>query len=579
VRRELHESLQAALGDLARVEIVPEHPLLAEVQAKGLQQALDGWNLLSDAKIHFVLIDFADGRYVIQARQYDGLTGLASPVVRRSENSDRQLVAHEAALLVDKDFGMVGTIAADARGFKASGDKVDIFLKGGKVGAPLDHWVKKGDVFAVAQIIKQGGARQRSYRVPWTLLQVASEPKEGVCHCRLFYRHENPLPSAATVAGYRCLKLGTTQGPLRLRIVADDRSSTPLPGLQVQVGDNSFQDPPRERTSTRADGFVKSDRPYTNVAFVRILKANVPLAQVPVEILDTRTVTCSLSVQPGADRRGHLYARRDRWIRRLYDSLDVSATLVREINAPIGPARADALAKAEGALKGLQDDIADLTGEQEVLRKDAQALKIKLDLGEGDQRLQELRGQRDELQHFITELTDIVQKEKDPQRQLWRQLVEQARLLEGQADFAGALALYERVVREGGGDPKLRQYVDALKRAWTLKPGSAHVKARAFIYETWPKLQSAAQLKANLDQARAALRACQDAGDSLSPRMLVKANGEHAARLEKEAGILRPQESEDDRKTAESILVLTEELKKLNHDARDLARRGKSETK
>src|SRR5262249_12642053 len=163
--------------------------------------------ILSDAKIHFVLIDFADGRYVIQARQYDGLTGLASPVVRRRENSDRQLVAREAALLVDKDFGMVGTVAGDARALKASGDKVDIFLKGGKVGASQDHWVKKGDVFAVAQIINQGGARQRSYRVPWTLLQVAQEPKDGLCRCRLFFRHENPLPAAATIAGYRCLKL------------------------------------------------------------------------------------------------------------------------------------------------------------------------------------------------------------------------------------------------------------------------------------------------------------------------------------------------------------------------------------
>src|SRR5262249_12060824 len=48
VERQLGDSLQAALGDLARVEIVHEHPLLAEVETKGLQQALDGYSVLSD---------------------------------------------------------------------------------------------------------------------------------------------------------------------------------------------------------------------------------------------------------------------------------------------------------------------------------------------------------------------------------------------------------------------------------------------------------------------------------------------------------------------------------------------------
>ena len=36
VKRELHDSLQAALGDLARVEVVTDHPRLQEVLARGL---------------------------------------------------------------------------------------------------------------------------------------------------------------------------------------------------------------------------------------------------------------------------------------------------------------------------------------------------------------------------------------------------------------------------------------------------------------------------------------------------------------------------------------------------------------
>ena len=55
-------------------------------------------------KIHFVLIDFVHGQYEISARQYDGTTGLASPVVRQAQTGDRLLVAREAALLVYRDF-------------------------------------------------------------------------------------------------------------------------------------------------------------------------------------------------------------------------------------------------------------------------------------------------------------------------------------------------------------------------------------------------------------------------------------------------------------------------------------------
>jgi hypothetical protein len=124
VERQIGDSLRAALGDLARVEIVHQHPLLAEVEAKGLQQALDGYSVLSDTKTHFVLIDFVDGRYEIQARQHDGFTGLASPV-RHSSTADRQLVARSATLLIDQDFGLAGTLEQVENG------RVTVKLKGG----------------------------------------------------------------------------------------------------------------------------------------------------------------------------------------------------------------------------------------------------------------------------------------------------------------------------------------------------------------------------------------------------------------------------------------------------------------
>src|SRR5262249_52938764 len=66
VKRQLEDYLQHTYGKLAMVRVLREHPLLDEVRRKGLQQALDGWDGLSDAKTHFVLIDFVNGRYELK---------------------------------------------------------------------------------------------------------------------------------------------------------------------------------------------------------------------------------------------------------------------------------------------------------------------------------------------------------------------------------------------------------------------------------------------------------------------------------------------------------------------------------
>src|SRR5437660_1516012 len=202
VQRELRDSLQAALGDLAKVEVVRDHPRLREVETKGLKHALDGWNFISDAKMHFVLIDFV----------------------------------------------------------------------------------------GVSQVGDQGGAGQNAFRVPWTILQVVDDARDGKCLCLLFHRYDNPLADAAGVLGYRCLKLGTITAPLRLRVVSDDRLGTPLNGRRVQISARDFQETALEQRSTNSDGLVTSVQPYQNVAFVRVFDAATPLAKIPVEIIDDRMI-------------------------------------------------------------------------------------------------------------------------------------------------------------------------------------------------------------------------------------------------------------------------------------------------
>jgi hypothetical protein len=151
-------------------------------------------------------------------------------------------------------------------------------------------------------------------------------------------------------------------------------------------------------------------------------------------------------------------------------------------------------------------------------------------------------------------------------------MAEQARLLEAAADYDQAITLYEKVFSAGGEDADLREHLNELKRLWPLKDDK-HRKAHTFIYETWPTLEYATQMKAQLAEARAAFDTCKGAGDWLRLRKLYKVNVSHGYKLSKELQSLR-EDNEDDRKTLETIRAVTEELKTLNEEVEKFIRQA-----
>src|SRR5262249_54315895 len=171
VERELRDGLRAAFGDLATVDVVRQHPKLEGIEEKGLGPILDAWKDVNDIKTHFILIDFAAGHYELMARQPDGYTGQASPMIRRERTPDRYFVARTAALLINRDLGLVGTVVDKGEG----GHPVRLALKGAGLKVPLDRWVKKGDVFAISRV-RQGSGGLKGDRVQWALLQMQEGP-------------------------------------------------------------------------------------------------------------------------------------------------------------------------------------------------------------------------------------------------------------------------------------------------------------------------------------------------------------------------------------------------------------------
>jgi hypothetical protein len=556
VGRELRDGLQEALGDLGRVTVAYDHPRLKDVLTRGLG-ALDAWAERSGVKTHFVLIDYSGVHYEIQARQHDGLTGRAGRVVRRDRTRDRDFVAKAAALLVARDFGMVGTVLgpADAQGH------VRVELKAGGLGS-LARWVRKGQVF---EIVPAGSTAA----LDWALLRVEEPPAEtardGLCLCRLWHRYK-----LGGIAGARCLLLGTTRAPLRLRFVQDrgqgDRRPLNL-DLSMDIRRAGFDDKATVlQKNTDPPGWLDTARDgdkgiFEDVAFVSITSGLNPLPQIPVAILDDQPIIVPVRVtQAAADL---LAARRATWTRNVSDSLMVQTSLFNEIQELMAKpdGRSQALEKARAGLKRTRADLEELEGERRALAEEAGAAFKPV---REDQWIKELRDGEGQLQRFVAEQEKIDLQENDPKKKEWRSQIENAKLSEKNADVKKAIDIYEKVLQEGLDDPGLRTHVEDLKKAWT-PIDDKHADARGFIYNVWPNLDTAG-LKMRMKEAENAFAECQRAKDLYGPFKLFKATEAHAGRLAKELDKLNPKINIDDEKPALLIKEVSDGLLKLAGD-------------
>jgi len=556
LERELRDHLQLTYGKFAKVKVVRNHPLLREVRAKGLQ-VLDGWDELSEHKTHFLCIDFVDGRYEVQARQHDGFSGLNSPVVRRDWISDRRLVAQRAARLVDRDFGLAGTV------IEVGKEEVKLAIRGGGLGVSLDRWLKAGDVLAVSRI-RQQGDKPRAEPVEWACLQALESPSNGLCRCRYFHRYaEDRLTAPSGASGYRCLKLTTVSAPLRLRLI-DDKSLDPQPGLQVHVFKGNFAAKPRELT-TNQDGLAISKESFAHLALVKVIGGGGTRAQFPIAIVDERTMVCRVSTAAAGQNLAALQTRKDLWLGRLYDNLNLAAERVPELNTLLTKSLEGALAGARLGLKDLGAELTALTVERDQLIRQARELKLALDLGEGPKFLEELRRRHKELTEFSQRLEKAIEKAQSAETKTLVRLLERARLREAEAEFDQAIALYEKIVEMNPDEKKIRLHLEDLKQTWSTK-SPEHAKAREFIMQTWPRLEVAA-LKVNLPQAEKAFAQCKQNQDRLAPRKLLLANLVHASNLKKRLDVLKRQGTADSRAEAKTIAVVAEAIRNLHAEA------------
>jgi hypothetical protein len=569
IERELRDGFQAGLGDMGHVTVSHDHPRLPDVLARGLKLSLDSWTDRTDVKTHFVLIDYSGVHYEIQTRQYDGSIGRASPVVRHDRTRDRAFVAKAAALLIKQDFGILGTVLTDPEGQK---EEVKVELRGGALG-DLSRWVKEGEVFALAP---PGGGSLDSLK--WSLLQVDKAPTEnardGLCLCRFFHRYR-----VGSIAGFRCIKLGTVRAPLRLRwlkvVPGSKAPPKPLDGpLTVEVRHHGFTGEEANRLETLIKrGVLETVHDgekgiFDNAAFVRVT-SGIPDSQpqVPIALVDDQPIFIEVTMRKEEDAL--FSVQLSSWRSTVADSLYQQANLFKRLETLGAKAenRQDIIQEAERGLSSLRDSRARLIREKETIVKEAQDQNIPLKTQREDNQLAELASAEQALQRFIAEQKKIEDTENDPQRKKWLSEIQNAKLLEKELEYGKALEIYERIQKEGFADAELDAHIKDLRKVW--KAGDAELEeARGFIYRVWPTLDTS-RLEEGISKAEEAFKKCKEAGDRISIQKLLKGTERHADRLAKELSELRPDIISDDVAPAKKLQKTSEKLLKLFTDIQD----------
>ena len=601
LRRDLLAALQPGLGPLGTVEVIDLDSLPRDRWDSLWQQfddkgfaALEAPRDLTGVKTHFLRVEVKDGAFVLEARQHDGFTGLASPVLRRQVVRGPELAGRAAGLMIERDFGLAGTVEGPA-----GKDEVNVRFKAGQLG-PLDRLVKVGDVFALSAVVRTNRPTQEPMRtktgkvidpppgstapaalVPkardFTLLRVVEvNPKDGVARCATLTQYKTPLPARTNdgqaVAGYRCLRLPTVTAPVSIRLASGDGSTPSIPIANVWAGDTGFIDKPQPRDllGVPKDGVFTSARPLANVACVTVSIGPTLSKQFPVAILGPEPVTLRFEVDPKAEEKA-LFERAVLSVSARAADARTSQVATFEMVAKLikEGKNADALARARSGFQATETTDKVLAEEVEQLKtQSAKSPQAGPLLNSVEQQLGSLRATNGQLGARIKDLEVVVQRSNDPSS-VARVVQAEAlntriSLLLARGEVDEALAAYDQLATIAPENTEVKTRREKLATEWKLKDDE-HAKARQYLVTTWPALATAQDLKESLPQLQRAVDVCKKANDKHAFRKFINVLGGLPTKLSEQVASLDPN-SDGDRKALDDVKVVREQIAKLENE-------------
>jgi hypothetical protein len=561
VKRDVLAALQTGLGALGTVEVIdladlPRdrwEPLWQQFDDKGFG-ALDAPRDLTGAKTHFLRIEYRDGKFLLETRQYDGFTGLSSPLVRTQSVRGPEQVGRTAGLMLDRDFGLTGTVEPIA----GKADEVKVLVRGAGLG-PVTGLVQVGDVFAVSAVRKTNRPAPPPVRtatgkiiapplgsVPppgltstprdFTLLKVTDAAPDGTIRCAVLTRYQTALPVTGGVIGYRCMKLGTVKAPVAVRLMSSDgivyktASTVSVRATDTGFGPAGAADPKEGLKDVcnfhATSAQFRSQRPLSNIACVTVALGPSQAKQFPVPILSEDPITLPFDVDPAKEERAAferavLAAASNAADARLAQTVcfEAVAKLIDQQKNGDALARAKAgYEAADAADKGLTDEVARL---KEHLDKAPNAAQL---LTKIEQNLTALRAYNAQLKGHIEKIAEVVKRENDPAiaaLDVQAQAINaRIRLLLADGNVEQALAAYTQLIQLVPDNADVKAQREKLAAEWKVKD-DAHQKARDYLLKTWPAVATIQDFKDSLPQLRAAVDTCKKNGDKWALRKLL----------------------------------------------------------
>jgi tetratricopeptide (TPR) repeat protein len=511
--RELRAALQASIESAGEVEVIDftknldgKNPLWKAFAEKGWA-ALDpdSSRPVSDVKSHVLTVDYRDGVFHLAARQLDGFTGIASPVLRKQTTRTTDMLGRVASLLVEPDFGPVGTA------FPVVGEEnyMKVTFRGTAL-APADKWVKKGDVLmasAVRDVTKPADPKNplpRDFRgqiptirtaVPfvYTLLKVTEKVDDtGSCKCVILTRFKDPFGrdalnrDARRRTGVRVMKLATVETKVRLRLVRPD--GTPhVKGSLIQVAgtDMDFDaQPGPDDVLKYENGTYRSGRVFNNVACIQVGVEGGNPQLFPIPVLGDDPVVLRFDVKPEDEERA-VFARECNDYRvRVADLFVSQRALFEKVNKLLDLSKnRDALAAAESGQTQLAAAQKALTDELKQLREKPRAAEegIKRILDSSEKQLAAVdKGQKD-MAKTMGLLRDAANASADSGKLevefRSKELAERIKEYVSHGDVPEALEAYEKLINLIPGDQAVKDAREKLLAEWTPKD-EEHRKAR-----------------------------------------------------------------------------------------------------
>lgn len=519
--REIRASLQGVTGPAAIVDVIdlaaipPNQwdPLWTEFAAKGWA-ALDAdpRRELSGVKTHVLTLDYKDGAFLLESRQHDGFTGLASPLVRKQQVRSAEMVGRAAGLMLEPDFGPTGTVEIE----EGNTDTVKLVFRGHAIGSP-ERFVKIGDVFAVS-IIKEmvkPSERGKPTSAPakagppagtpfeFTLLKALTPVKDGAIKCATLSQYKLPFGRAdKRTLGVRAMRLPTIESQVKLRLVGQD--GTPhAKGTLVQVSatdiDFAAKPGPQDGFEFR-DGLYKSGRAYANIACVQIALGAGNPRLFPVAIVGDEPVTLKFAIKPEDEKRAAFETTCNDLRRRVGDTFTAQTSLFKEVSRLIDIFQfKDALGRSEAGFantdkleKTLNDELKQLREEPEAGQPTAKAI-----LDESERVMKSVAESQGSLTKRVAELKEAVKKNADPVRMAkeFREIELASRIkdLVKRGDIPEALDAYDQLIVLQPAAQELKDQREKLQAEWAPKD-EEHRKGRAAM-KPWTDARAQSDFK------------------------------------------------------------------------------------